>query len=935
MEMVLNSREVQEYLDQKCIRVQNSAPYSQWQNSVERNIQTAIKAVATLLHAQRFLPATFWDSGIAHFVDIRGHTPNKLLGGRSPMEVITNKPTNISNVYLFYFGEPILLTIVPPEHKHKFDVKNDLGLYLGQPSGQVDASIVWLPYHNREVNRSGAISLDISDAQYYEFYERQATMLHPLPTAEIMDNLLDFANMHSTNVYDREKHLSEFRPSDPILVNDSSISNSEGATNSEGDQDAVLLLSDSEGALIPTEEHQTLHDDTAVVNDESPIDRILSYTGDASHWNTLEFKVLYKDGDVLYHFYPAIFRTKAFEVFKQNYSELKNVKMLSRKQALQYSRTSKKKQSIPLSPRKSPYVQPPIPLSSTLPRRTTRVRFATSLDDLDDPYLYPHDSNSIKHKNMVAFLVKAIIHDEPTIKQALASEMRPDWITAIKAEVENLIATGTIIQAKYSDMKRGDQLIYFTMRLKVKRYADGQVDRLKARGCAMGNMVAKMPDFDKYSPTVAAIVAAAILALAAYFCLYSCTVDTVSAYLMQQYKESPALFIKFPHDAAIAAGLDPAIIYRIRKYLYGLPDAGRAYYLAYSKHLVEGGYTRSNLDPCLFFKYDGRDYIFISIHVDDTYLAASNKNLIEQFKDHLRTKFTITFKDSVHTYLGVQHIRDSDGSIQLKQSKLLQELFDKLNISSTTSVQIPVVENPTAISNADELCDQTEYKGIVGMLLFLEKSRPDMAYSVSDSATHASTATKADYQHLRGIGQFLYNTQHVGLTLPTGGDKYFRVITLSCWVDASYMIHSNQKSHTGYCFSLGSHGMFYSRSSVQQLIATSSTHAEMRALFTAVKDIIFLIQLFTELGFRVNLPINVYEDNHACVILANQHCGPSKNVKHFLVIVAYCREQVELGYIKVCDIDTEENIADILTKDIYNTKLFKQHQESLLGIINA
>jgi hypothetical protein len=126
--------------------------------------------------------------------------------------------------------------------------------------------------------------------------------------------------------------------------------------------------------------------------------------------------------------------------------------------------------------------------------------------------------------------------------------------------------------------------------------------------------------------------------------------------------------------------------------------------------------------------------------------------------------------------------------------------------------------------------------------------------------------------------------------------------------------------------------MFYSKSSVQQLVATSSTHAEMRALFTAVKDLVFLIGLFEELGFTVTHPVSVYEDNNACVILANQEIGPNRKCRHFIMLVEYCRQQVALGLINVQHIDTEDNIADILTKNIYNTKLFKKHRDSLLGL---
>jgi hypothetical protein len=317
--------------------------------------------------------------------------------------------------------------------------------------------------------------------------------------------------------------------------------------------------------------------------------------------------------------------------------------------------------------------------------------------------------------------------------------------------------------------------------------------------------------------------------------------------------------------------------------------------------------------------------------VDDTFVAASIQRLIDEFKDHLRLKFQITFKDTINTYLGVQHTLLPTNQLQLTQQKLLNQLFEELGISSVTNQETAAIEN-TRVVNPDGLYPGNNYRSIVGLILYALHSRPDCAFIVSEAATHNSKPTNRNFNELRNAGQYLYNTQHLGLTLPTNGNFYDKIITLTCWVDASYLTHpTTSKSHTGYCFSLGQYGMFYSKSLVQQLVATSSTHAEMRALFTAVKDLLFLIGLFEELGFTVTHPVTVYEDNNACVILANQEIGPNKKIRHFLMLVEYCRQQVYLGNIKVEHIDTEENMADILTKNIYNTKLFRKHRDQLLG----
>jgi hypothetical protein len=986
MEAVLNSREVQDYLDSKNIRVQNSAPYTHNQNTAERNIQTLLKGTSTVLHDQEPLDASFWGDGLVHFAHVRSHVPNKILGNRSPMQVITGRATNVSNVFMFAFGQPVLVAKVEPEITFKFDVKNNVGIYIGQPEGQVDSHFIWLPFARKVVNRSKATKFNITQAQLDKYYSRQANMLKPRPVANTLKVLVDFNTLSEANTYNRVdqlqqlehptanlerveptfSHYVEAKINDlPRLLQDSEGDNAvDTSVEQEGDTaenqsfvgEPFLPYTD----VLPTAASLPYTDvlpTAATTTSESLINKILSYTGDPTDWRTLEFKVLYSDGEIFYHFYPAMSPTIAFTNFQLEHSELKQLEPLSARTLARYHINSgRKKKKVKFRANiatSMPYIEPTnidIPASfnkrKKLDESTTDISESpsqrlfkardlthrTDLDDLDDPFLYPFDNQLIAHREIVAYMSKALLSDEPTIKVALKSEMRADWIEAIKAEVLNLITTGTIKPALRSDIKPGDQIIYFTMKLKVKRYADGQLDKLKARGCAMGNMLSKMPGMQNYSPTVSNIVASAVLGLSTYFQLYDAAVDTVSAFLMQAYKDNPALFIKFPMEVCLAAGLDPDVIYRIYQYLYGLPDAGRAYYEALAIHLINGGYTRSNFDSCLFYKFVGKELILLSIHVDDTYVAASVQRLIEEFKDHLRLKFKITFKDTVHTYLGVQHTVNNDKSLTLTQTKLLNDLFTELGITSTTSLEAISIET-TKTTTSDQPYTGTNYRKIVGQMGYILNSRPDLAFIISEGATHNTNPTNYDYQQLKNAGQYLYNTKDIGLTLPTRGNYYDKILTITCWVDASYLVHtSSGKSHTGYCFSLGNQGMFYSKSSVQQLVATSSTHAEMRALFTAVKDLVFLIGLFEELGFTVTHPVSVYEDNNACVILSNQEIGPNKKCRHFIMIVEYCRQQVALGLINVQHIDTEDNIADILTKNIYNTKVFKKHRDSLLGL---
>jgi len=92
-----------------------------------------------------------------------------------------------------------------------------------------------------------------------------------------------------------------------------------------------------------------------------------------------------------------------------------------------------------------------------------------------------------------------------------------------------------------------------------------------------------------------------LLQLAIFDGMHMATFDTVAAYLHQKYPDDlKPLYLKFPRALAEACDINPEQLYRIKKYLYGLPDAGRAYYLAYSIVLEQNGYVKSLSDPCLF-----------------------------------------------------------------------------------------------------------------------------------------------------------------------------------------------------------------------------------------------------------------------------------------------------------------------------------------------
>ena len=266
-----------------------------------------------------------------------------------------------------------------------------------------------------------------------------------------------------------------------------------------------------------------------------------------------------------------------------------------------------------------------------------------------------------------------------------------------------------------NEVPRGARVVHSTMQLKLKRLANNEVDKYKARCCARGDQLAGEIELT-YSPTISALAYAVVHQLSIIDDMKLCTIDTVGAYLYQDYPEdAEALFLKLEPAVAIACGLDPSQLYRVRKYLYGLPDAGRAYYRAYSAHLKSNGYQQTISDPCLFMKRRDGERTYVWIDVDDTFVASTSASEINGIQELLRKEFEITVSDNVEQYLGVQMERLCDGSVKLTQPKLLAQIFEEykpweMSCRATAPMYGREEEIPASIGSADvPFKEQTGY----------------------------------------------------------------------------------------------------------------------------------------------------------------------------------------------------------------------------------
>jgi hypothetical protein len=160
----LKSAEVDAYLASEQMTAQHSAPYRHFQNSVERDMQTVIKGTSTLLHGQPWLRSDRWVDALLHFVATHNQVPNFRSHTRSPGHIITGEPTNIKRTFQFSFGDLVSVGIPKDHRSWKFDVRNDLCIYVGQEPGTVDTHRLYRPYHHDTIVRGSVHKLEITDA---------------------------------------------------------------------------------------------------------------------------------------------------------------------------------------------------------------------------------------------------------------------------------------------------------------------------------------------------------------------------------------------------------------------------------------------------------------------------------------------------------------------------------------------------------------------------------------------------------------------------------------------------------------------------------------------------------------------------------------------------------------------------------------------------
>ncbi|KAL2237380.1 UNVERIFIED_CONTAM: Retrovirus-related Pol polyprotein from transposon RE2 [Sesamum indicum] len=315
-----------------------------------------------------------------------------------------------------------------------------------------------------------------------------------------------------------------------------------------------------------------------------------------------------------------------------------------------------------------------------------------------------------------------------------------------------------------------------------------------------------------------------------------------------------------PEGYSVQTGL----VCKMERSIYGLKQASRQWNVELTLKLTEFGFTQSAFDHCLFTKRTDDGLLALLVYIDDIVVTAPSLALIQSVKDYLHALFTIKDLGDAWYFLGLEIVRGSDG-LYLAQTKYVRDIISDTGMSSTKSVStlFPLGLKLTNDSGA-RLQQPDQYRRLIGRLLYLGFTRPDISHSVQQ------------------LSQFL--------THPC----------VAHWNAALHVVRYLKVSW---------------KTKKQSIVSRSTAEAEYRSMATTVCELKWLPYLLSDFDISLPLHVRLFCDNQAALhIMANPVFH--ERTKHIEIDCHVVRSAYKDGFLAPMHIRSFLQLADLFTKSL-------------------
>src|SRR6266498_3782060 len=500
------------------------------------------------------------------------------------------------------------------------------------------------------------------------------------------------------------------------------------------------------------------------------------------------------------------------------------------------------------------------------------------------------------------------------VEQALED---PDWVIAMQEELNNFTRNEV-----WSLVERSKQNVIGTKWVfRNKQDENGVVTRNKARLVAQGFTQIEGLDFgETYAPVVRLESIRILTAFATHhnFKLYQ--MDVKSAFLNGPIQE--LVFVKQP--PGFEDPNKPNHVYKLHKALYGLKQAPRAWYECLKDFLLKNSFEIGKADSTLFTRKFDNDLFVCQIYIDDIIFGSTNKAFCEDFSRIMTKRFEMSMMVELKYFLGFQIKQLKQGTF-LCQTKYIADMLKKFDIEGAKPIKTPMSTNGHLdLNNEGKSMDQKVYRSMIGSLLYLCASRPDIMLSVCMCARFQAAPKECHLVAVKRILRYLIHTPTLGLWYPKGSSfdllGYFDSDYAGCKVD--------RKSTIGTFQFLGRSLVSWS-SKKQNSVALSTAKAEYVAAGACCAQLLWMKRTLSDYGCEFS-KIPLLCDNESAIKLANnpvQHsCTKRIDIRHH-----FLRDHEAKGDIAIHYVRTDKQLADIFTKPLDDSRFCALRSELYHG----
>ncbi|CAI7791424.1 unnamed protein product [Closterium sp. NIES-54] len=415
----------------------------------------------------------------------------------------------------------------------------------------------------------------------------------------------------------------------------------------------------------------------------------------------------------------------------------------------------------------------------------------------------------------------------------------PFWVTALRqvALVKNrVLATVRDKQHKYGP--------------------DGELTRYKSMLVAKGFQQTKGKDFDEiFAPVGKGTTLRVRLGMAANRGWRIKQMDITFAFLNGIILEE--LYMLQPEGLDDGGGR----VCRLKKAIYGVKQAPRAWYHKLEETQLAGGFKKSECDHSLFLLQEKEQFLMLLVYVDDILLLSESSAIVEHVKEMLEMQFKCSKMGDVKYYLGMHVERDLDkGVLRLHQRKYCEGLAEKYGLQDGGKPATPLPSGFTVEPCADEEVvgesDRKLFHSMVGALNYAANhTRPDIAFATSRLASVVSRPSHEQLEAAKRLVRYVSATASVGLEYSAvrqrlqrdAADLSKEEMLLTCYTNASFnSIKADGTNIGGYVCLFGGGAVSW-RSKKQNEVGLSSCETEYMALHHGVKEVVWLRRLLEEI----------------------------------------------------------------------------------------